>query len=472
MSYSWKDMTVATRLYDDLTRSKIHVWRDQIDGEPTSDFLEEFLSKIDECDDFIILDSKNYRNKSNWCLTEIERCFYNREKRNAPRIIVCLLDKDGEWRWQFKNEKFKMLFSKLNMFKYIELYYDGTYDNASIYQQSIRKLCNLFEERYIPWDNLPESRDFIEELVSNQTVLQNEDKELLISEYKNIVRLTDLHRNVNSHFKLWIEDCKYFNISAFFPRWSYCLWLGKNEHAGFYDDDCHENFIQLINDFPNDPRGYRGLGSILARIGNYKGAELQLKRSLDLMSLEENLHHKNYAEYEVKSNLAQVLMNQEKFIDAIPLLKDCFEHSIKVNIKDISIVSNYNYCLLYAEKYDDSLQMLKQCRTVYELEGAYQKKLGFTYTALLENQLASNCFYKSYILHPSPETAYLYLCRQMVLGKDIDHNFVTQVLNNDIVLDEDNYWKGAICYFLLDDVRMAKEYYDLCECEFEWYENN
>lgn len=45
MSYSWKDMTVASRLYDDLTRSQVCVWRDQIDGDPTSNFLNEFLQK-------------------------------------------------------------------------------------------------------------------------------------------------------------------------------------------------------------------------------------------------------------------------------------------------------------------------------------------------------------------------------------------------------------------------------------------
>lgn len=46
MSYSWKDAAVANRLYDDLVRSHINVWRDQIDGDPTADFLDEFLSKL------------------------------------------------------------------------------------------------------------------------------------------------------------------------------------------------------------------------------------------------------------------------------------------------------------------------------------------------------------------------------------------------------------------------------------------
>ena len=91
-------MPVATRLYDDLSRSYINVWRDQIDGDPTEDFLTEFLSKIDNCDDFIVLDSINYRKKSKWCMKEIERCFENRSLRNAPRIIVCLLNKNGDWR--------------------------------------------------------------------------------------------------------------------------------------------------------------------------------------------------------------------------------------------------------------------------------------------------------------------------------------------------------------------------------------
>ena len=65
-SYSWRDNQIAMRIYADMVRSHLKVWRDQVDGRPTGDFVEEFNAKIDECDYFLILDSPNYRHRSNW----------------------------------------------------------------------------------------------------------------------------------------------------------------------------------------------------------------------------------------------------------------------------------------------------------------------------------------------------------------------------------------------------------------------
>lgn len=470
MSYSWKDMAVASRLYDDLTRSHVCVWRDQVDGEPTCNFLDEFLLKIDECDDFIVLDSKNYRNKSNWCLVEIERCFENRNKMKSPRIIVCLLDDDGDWRWQFNNEKSRRLFSELNMFKYVKLYYDGTYDNNSIYQQAIRKITNLFEKKYVPWEDIPESRDFIEEISSDPAGIQDEDKELLMSEYKNIMRLIDLQWDVNQHFKLWIEDCRNFGLSLFFPRWSYCIWLGKNFHEGVYDNESYKNFKLLVRDFPNDPRGYRGLGCILAKLGYYSEAEVQLVKALRLLERPENIFHKKYAEYEIKRNLAQVLTNEGKEEDAIPFLSDCLAYSLNHDIKDIGMLLNYNFCLISTKRFEDSLKMLLSVSPLYKLEGEYQKVLGLTYTALSDNRSALTCFMKAYTLHPSSGNAFLYMCRQISLEELVDNGFINSVLNSTVLVDEDNYWKGAICYYILSDKKNAKYYFNLCSGNFDWYD--
>lgn len=51
-SYAWRDRPIAMRIYYDLIRSNLKVWRDQIDGEPAANFKEEFLRKIEECDIF------------------------------------------------------------------------------------------------------------------------------------------------------------------------------------------------------------------------------------------------------------------------------------------------------------------------------------------------------------------------------------------------------------------------------------
>ena len=235
-------MEVAMRLYDDLTRSHLEVWRDQIDGDPTADFLEEFLSRIDECDDFLILDSKNYRTKSNWCLIELDRCFKNRSQRKGPRIIVCLLDKDGEWRITYKNDKQKELFSKINMFKYHTLYYDGKYDNKNVYQRSIIEICALFAERFIPWNCLPQNRDILEELSCSNVLITDTDRTTILNGFEYIARFIDLQRDVSKHFQLWILDCEFLNLHLFFPRWTYCIWLGHDMHQGKYDEKCYQEY--------------------------------------------------------------------------------------------------------------------------------------------------------------------------------------------------------------------------------------
>ena len=72
-SYSHRDKQIAQKIYWDLIRSGISVWRDQINGEPCANFKEEFLKKVEECEIFFVLDSANYRSNSTWCLLEIVR---------------------------------------------------------------------------------------------------------------------------------------------------------------------------------------------------------------------------------------------------------------------------------------------------------------------------------------------------------------------------------------------------------------
>ena len=105
---------VAMRLYADLVRSHLQVWRDQINGEPSVDFVDEFNAMIDECDDFMILDSPNYRHVSKWCLSEVKRYCDNPKHEKNGRLIVCLLKEPGEWRTRFDNEEHQFYFSKVN----------------------------------------------------------------------------------------------------------------------------------------------------------------------------------------------------------------------------------------------------------------------------------------------------------------------------------------------------------------------
>lgn len=471
MSYSWKDMSMATRLYNDLSRSYISIWRDQIDGDPTEDFLVEFLSKIDTCDDFIVLDSVNYRKKSNWCIKEIERCFENRLKRNAPRIIVCLLNKDGNWRWDFKNEKEKIIFSQLNMFKYQELCYEGIYDNASVYLNGIIQICSLFNQRFIPWDELPESQDFIDELSVGKLNISNAEKQLLMDEYSIIQRTIKMQRNPQRHFELWLDDCKLIGENLFFPVWTYCIWLGHRLNSQKNEDACSELFRWLVDKFPKDPRGFRGLASLLARQGKYEEAENALKLVISLFDLPQNKRHKDYSEFEVLLNLAQVLINRSQLSEAIHYLKRCLSISEKNNIKYLPMVLSYNYCLVTKNELVKSKMFLYSLYEQYSLDDEFQSAIGLTLSALGENQAAYLSFKRAYMLKPSIKNAFFLLVRGYVIGITFDKKtFIDSILAEEPICPDDNYWKGAICFYILNDIEKSREYYNKSSLKYDWYQ--
>lgn len=468
-SYSWKDMEVAMRLYDDLTRSHLHVWRDQIDGDPTADFLEEFLKKIDECDDFIILDSKNYRTKSNWCLMEIERCLKNRTQRGAPRVIVCLLDKDGEWRNTFRNEKEEKLFSKVNMFKYHTLYYDGKYDNEDIYQQSVTAICSLFSERFIPWNCLPPNRDILEELSASNAQITDVDRSTILNGYEYIARFISLQRDVDKHFQLWISDCGYLGLNLFFPQWTYCVWLGHDMHQHKYDQKCYDEFEKLSKNFSNDPRCYRGLGCIAARLGKNDIAINSFLKAIQLMEQEDNIWHKTNSELEVLMNLGQVYINLEDFVNASESLAKAYYIMESQNTFELYAVLNYVYCLIMMERFEQCKQLLKSIIKKHPLENELYTELGNLYSRENKNKEAISCFEHAYALAPSIQNAFYLLCRKSIIH-DVSKE-ISIILQKNIKSFDDYYWKGAICFYLLQDITKAEMYYNKSGRIYEWYQN-
>lgn len=461
-------MEVAMRLYADLTRSHIEVWRDQIDGDPTADFLEEFLGKIDECDDFMILDSKNYRMKSNWCLTEIERCFENRAQRNGPRIIVCLLDEDGEWRYSYTSKKHEELFSKVNMFKYHTLYYKGKYDNENVYHRSIKEICALFSERFVPWNDIPQNRDLVEELVCSNASITDIDRKTILSGYEYIVQLAILERDVDKHFQLWISDCEYYKLHLFFPRWTYCIWLGHDMHYGKYDSKCLLEFEKLAVDFPNDPRCFRGIGCIASKLDKYDIAITAFKKALELMEEKDNLWHKVNSKFEVLSNLGQVYINTNQIDKAIDYLFEAYSIMKVCEIFELRPILNLVYCLISMGRLNECKTLLMEIIREHPLESELYSELGSIYSVENDNDNAIKCYEHAYSLAPSVQNAFYLLCRKSENSNVCSE--ISTILKKEINCLDDYYWKGAICYYLLNDIKEAKLFYNRSRCIYEWYQ--
>lgn len=309
LSYSWRDQHIAYRLYRDLKASNVPIWRDQSDGDPLADFKEEFLHQIDECDYFILCDSINYRKKSTFCIDEVERCLQNQKNRqNGPEIIVCLLDKLGDWRnLDFQDKRKRDVFRQINDLKYpYELYYSG-YDNENAYNKALNGICDTLGVKYEKWNKVPTAKDLEDEIKKAITSPNYDDSDIrkkvneqiekvIKAGYELIVHKQEMnYPNIKDSYKVWIEDCQHCELNLFFPHWTYATWYLNQPESNLYD--ALNLFKNIAFQYPNDFRGHRGMGHIAAMIGQeqmkdgnrdsafgyYKVAEDELKESIRLM---------------------------------------------------------------------------------------------------------------------------------------------------------------------------------------------
>lgn len=434
LSYSWKDRQIAKRMYDDLKNSGVKIWRDQIDGEPIADFKEEFLQKIGECQYFILLDSPNYRSvhkskSEHWCLEEVKRCLENQKHSKSPQIIVCLLEKDGDWRKQFPYEDFRIAFEKVNALKFIDLCYSG-YDNSGVYDQAMDVICTLLKTDYLCRNNaIPTMRDLEDELKGeyggNQQLqkvkLDDATEEIVFKGYEVIYSKTLRHYpNVSDSFKIWLEDCCHCGAHLFFPRWTYAVWLA-NQPRYDVEEVCH-CFESLVNDYPSDPRGYRGLGNALFRKAeqlsdknNSKGAVACYNESLRILLkteamllLPKNQHQKKYSMFGVLCNIGMTqfaLRQYEQALDywerALLLLRNegGFNDDL---VENIFIVR----CILQHDCHS-ILEWLQSLRETYPLEPVIYKRIGCCYAKLQSRSMAISMMEKAYDLQPDMENLFL-----------------------------------------------------------------
>lgn len=417
LSYSWKDTQIAARLYNDLVRSNVPIWRDQIDGDPTADFQNEFLDRIDECDFFIMLDSSNYRGKSNWCYTEVERCLNNQKDRNAPRIIVCLLEKDGPWRIQYKNEQHKLVFEQINRLKYLNLYYDG-YDDDCTYDSALNTICEILGVRYEKWDKIPTYQDLEDEIANAAKIKYDEQiANIILDGYRNISNKIEMHYpNVRESFLVWMDDCKNAKTPLFFPRWTYAVWLVNQDKPNL--EEARQYFLELTKLFPEDPRGGRGYGNVMAAIGNdfseigdeeeasscYNTSLQYLQKAESLLYEPYNQHQKEICLFGVLTNIGKSLLNLGDYSEALRYNRKALDVMKTQNlfreelVDDIFfIMKKMGYGTLFV------IDWLKQLLLKYKLEAILYQLIGLCYHELGDQTRALAELSKAYELCPSEE---------------------------------------------------------------------
>lgn len=304
-SYSRKDYALAVRIYDDLRRSGLQIWRDVVSCPYGIDFSKEIKNKITEYDGFILLDSCNSR-QSRWVIEEYRLFRELRTSYPTKTLAICRLHD-----MELINTQ-PVFFEGHDLIKYFDFSGLKLYDNETKYRDAIYYLCEYWGVQYKANYVEPTEKDFEDEI--SQVNIKDEDRRVLLSDFSNILlRSLQLFPSTEQRIKVLIKDCEYLGIKAASP-W---LQLGIIQDSNQKWVKAFDTFEKASTIFPFDPRSWRGLGASCIRLELFSDALDAFYRALDLTEKISDLRLPELNEIEELNNYSRTTHLQ--FIDDIRL---------------------------------------------------------------------------------------------------------------------------------------------------------
>ena len=434
-SYAWRDMGIAQRIYFDLKRSGVNVWRDRVDSPPTGNFREQYLKVIDNCSHFIMLDTVNYRKYSNWCKDEIDRFFAEKEKDPSKELVICLVPPKGEkpngkWRkeelvpnqdlykyinfgitsdgnamtWQFRLKKWIF-----NLFKLSVSPPDVCiYDNEKNYVKKIVELCAVFGVKYIPWLEQDCEQDLLDELKENAN-LSEKDREIITSDFENLRYLWSKNNPTTEiRIRNFIMNCESLSYTGFTPHMLLLDYLSAQKRF----KDCEEILNQLKKRFPDEPRIIRWLGTVCLHLNKYDEALLHYNKSIEMSNKPKHKKQKTYLN-SIMLNICAIYRKQGNYESALSILSELNDKQNELSkneyIKYIEYQTSCNTRLNNFENnfdlLNDALQKYPESSKLYELLGNYylrkndNNKANEKFNMALENIKKNDFSISNYIIN-------------------------------------------------------------------------
>jgi tetratricopeptide (TPR) repeat protein len=458
-SYSWQDRAIAMRIYYDLVAAGVYVWRDQVDMELAINFEKELYKVIEGCEYFIFLDTENSRN-SKWCPQEINH-YLSLSYNSHKKIIVCLGgDKDIV-------HKKKELFDGHNSILYFDFFINDTYDNNGKYNLAINDLCLFLNSHYVAWNKIPQEKDFIDELASQQIKLDDINKSL-IKDFENI-RLRSLqgYANVEERLKILVDDCEKMGVDSIFPYLS----LGVTQAGKGNFKSALLTFNKVVDRFPVDPRGWRGYGSCNFFSDNFHEALTAFLTAHTLTVSSNNERHKFYIN-EIKENIAQTFtaLGQDK--QALSVYKEIFTDLEKANRLTPRVYLNLCEYLEKAEEENKIEEKLIKGIEQFYGDADLYARLGKFY---FENGSLTEAIVNFEIAHKySPNDLHIFaqlflLYSKFPFYKENKLNFLrAKIENYDTKTLEDNYLMGLV-YYIDEDIEKAHHHFNLSNRYADFY---
>ncbi|MCL2327523.1 MAG: TIR domain-containing protein [Bacteroidetes bacterium] len=460
-SYTWKDRAIAMRIYYDLVRSDLLVWRDQVDGLPTHNFKEEIIQEIDNCDYFVFLDSVNYRT-SYWCEEEIKYFFQIKKSEASKKIIRCLVQDEKE------THAVKELFYEQNYHNYFDFTGFDVYDNDGKYNTAINRLCFSLGSEFIPWANIDSEKDIEDEI--SAFPISDLDRTTILKAYDVFkTHSMMLFPNAKKHLEILIEDLKYVKIIGNSNQ-------NKKINSFYFNliliqieikDNNLERALQIckemITNFSSDPRTWNSLAVVYAEMFKTKEALNYIEKALALFDAQTGKFSEKQ-KIVFLSNKIRFLLKAGKSTDALILQKELFfnkkSHLLLTPEDYLLMVSCYFMCNMYQEALPYLLEGLDKFygdSPLHSQLGLYYYYVQRDYFKAIE-QLEIAHRYEPQVIRYCQELITLYL---LSCNRDKLSSILPEISNLSPKTDEDFFCLGKI-YEQIGDKSKSKFYYKQC----------
>lgn len=390
-SYSWSDLPIATRIYDDLVRSGLVVWRDQMNGSYGVNFIKEIKEIIEICDGFLLIDSVNSRN-SEYVKIECDHFQSLIENGNNKRLSICSIQSPEE----FKCHDIQELIKDQMTVKSYDFYRHSLYDNDNYYFEEICKLCDYWGVQYHQFTNIGEEKDFEDEI--SAVNLSHHQKSLLLQQFGlNYKRIFAKDKYAKNYMYLFNEECESNKIECCTPY----LLLGQNLLSNENYSEALILYTKLSLNFPFDPRIWRCKGTCDFNLGNFHQSINSFQKSISLIlqmlnvdssdSLITELEKYNVSANEatlnfIKMSLAAAYFRNNNIEYALSTYLDIYKN--QSYFKPLELFIGISDCYEAMENYNEQFDLLQEGLNYYPSNWRLRIELGKLYFNIDKIELA------------------------------------------------------------------------------------
>ncbi len=321
LSYSWKDIPIVVRIYTDLVRSGLKIWRDEFSADYGKRYETEINNALKKASAILIIDSPNSR-RSKYVQDECKSLSGPEWSNGQKQIALCLVGELEETR------SLSEVFSGQNLIKHFDFSNQTLFDNERCYYMAMTELCSFFSLEFRPLFPDSSEKDFGDEI--SLFKLKDHDRKILIDEYHLIQkRLNNAFPGNLERLELFIVDCGRLQVQTSSPQLQLAI-----ESLKSGDFLRSKNVLEkYVKSFSDDPRGWRCYGAVLSELEIYDQALEAFDHALRLLikikySNTEAIrfNSKKNTDYllDVKINRATTLANLDKW-ECIPAYEEALD---------------------------------------------------------------------------------------------------------------------------------------------------